>query len=332
MAEAGSGEVSRQEFSVAYDGKGRGDDHTIDVNTLAPALLAFGRLLKEGNLAFNGKKATAKVLVVSDFEHKCFNINFDLVLSYYEQIKSLLGTDTVKTAKEVLEWIGLLGLGAGGQMSYLKYLEWKSGRDVIEERSEVDPAGSIKVTIKGDNNTVHVHPVVLSLSKNPKALRATKDAFLPLGKDGFDQVRITDDGESIQIEPEEIDRIVASCNEGIESSKEELEPEVEITPAWLSVYSPVYDVTADKWRFRLGRDVIYADISATKIAEEAMERGGALSDDAYQVSLEVTTPFDPQGKPKAPVYKIVDVLRFVPGSPAVQQSLFQPKSGDADDL
>ena len=62
MAEPEGAQVSRQSFSVAYDGKARADDHTIDVNTLAPALLAFGRLLKEGNLAFNGKKATAKVL------------------------------------------------------------------------------------------------------------------------------------------------------------------------------------------------------------------------------------------------------------------------------
>ena len=69
--------MSRHGFSVAYDGKDA--EHSIDVESLAPALLAFGKLIREANVEFNGKRATAKVVVVSDFEHKCFNINFDVM-------------------------------------------------------------------------------------------------------------------------------------------------------------------------------------------------------------------------------------------------------------
>lgn len=321
--------MSRQEFSVAYDGPARTDDHSIDVQTLAPALMAFGRLLRESNVEFNGRKATAKILVVSDFEHKCFNINFELVVGLIEKAKSLLGTESVKTAKEVLEWVGLLGLGAGGRISYLRYLQWKKGREVTEEKSDVEQAGIVKVTITGDSNSVHVHRNVLNLSKNPKALRATREAFLPLGNDGFETMRVSGKDEHISDEftPESVDAIVASCNAGIEETKEEPEPDVDVTSAWLSVYSPVYDLKAESWRFRLGRDVIYADISETKIAEEAMARGGALSDDSYQVTLEITTPYDNQGKPKSSTYKILSVIRFITASPAVQQSLFDPDTG-----
>lgn len=324
--------MSRQEFSVAYAGEARVDDHSIDVQALAPALLAFGRLLREGNSTFNGKKATAKVLVVSDFEHKCFNINFELVVSFFEQAKSLLGLDVIKTAKEVLEWLGLLGVGAGGHVSYLKYLEWKKGRDVVEEKSDLDEAGIVKVTIKGDNNSVHVHNDVLKLSKNPKALRATKDAFLPLGQDGFETMRVSGKDAVMfdEFTPKAVDHIVASCNTGIDEAKEEPEPDVEVTSAWLSVYSPVYDTKAENWRFRLGRDIVYADITATRIAEEALTRGGALSEDSYNVRLEVTTPFDTQGKPKSPTYKILDVLRFAPATPSVQTSLFDVDSSSTN--
>ena len=101
--------MSRKEFSVAYDGPEKADDHTIDVDVLAPALLAFGRLIREANREVNGKAATAQVLVVSDFEHKCFNVNFDVVLSFYEQVRQLLGHQEVKDAKDILEWIGLIG-------------------------------------------------------------------------------------------------------------------------------------------------------------------------------------------------------------------------------
>lgn len=316
--------MSRQEFSVAYDGSARLDDHSIDVRTLAPALMAFGKLLREANFEFNGKKATTKVLVVSDFEHKCFNINFELVLGWYEQIKNLLGLDEAKTAKEVLEWVGLVKPAiagasvAAGRMTYLQFLKWRKGREVVEEQTDSTPAGFISISIKGDGNKVEISPEILRLAKNPKALKATQDAFLPLGHEGFDTMRVSG-GEISPAEtfkPNDVEDIIASCAKGIEESREVFDPEVEETPAWLSVYSPVYDENADKWRFRLGRETIYADISETTIAHDAMLRGGSFSDDAYQVVLEVTTPYDANGKPKDPSYKIKKVVRFVPASPS----------------
>src|ERR1700680_1335319 len=126
MAETGRSDVSRHEFSIAYDGEAlvAPGDHSIDVQILAPALLAFGKLIREANAEFNGKTSTAKVFVVSDFEHKCFNINFEVVVNLYEQIRTLLGIEQIKTAKEVLEWLGLLGIptSLGGALSYLGYL------------------------------------------------------------------------------------------------------------------------------------------------------------------------------------------------------------------
>lgn len=298
--------------------------------------MAFGRLLREGNAEFNGKKATAKVLVVSDFEHKCFNINFELIVGLVDQIKNLLGADGVKTAKEILEWLGLLGIGVGaskgGHMTYLRYLEWRRGREVVEEKTESDKTGMVRVTIVGDGNSVNVHPSILNLSRNPKALRATRETFLPLGGNGFDTMRVAGQADVVPDEftADKIDNIVASCNAGIEDSEELPDPEVEETSAWLSVYSPVYDLKADSWRFRLGREIIYADISGTNIAAEAMKRGGALSEDSYLVRLEITTNFDEQGAPGTPSYRILDVSKFVPGRPAVQQSLIDPRNISGD--
>jgi hypothetical protein len=60
MAELEEPAMSRQEFSVAYLGDHRHDDHSIDVQVLAPALLAFGRLLREANNEFNGKTVRPK--------------------------------------------------------------------------------------------------------------------------------------------------------------------------------------------------------------------------------------------------------------------------------
>lgn len=326
MESARTREVSRHEFSIAYDGEAlaSGEQHSIDVQTLAPALLAFGKLIREANTEFNAKGATAKVLVVSDFEHRCFNINFEVVVSLYEQLKTLLGIESVKTAKEILEWLGLLGIptGVGGVLSYFGYLRWKNGRKVIEAKplTDKDHAGTVEGRVEGDSNSVHVHNHVYNLSQNPRALRATRDTFLPLGQDGFDNVKVRQQGELVEeIDWRKVDAIVKSCNLGIEESKE-TEPEVEITPAWLSVYSPVFDSDAPRWRFRLGKEVIYADISETDIAQKAIERGGVLVEDAYQVKLEITTKVDTQGIRQEPEYKVLEVVRFVPGAPPPRQT------------
>jgi hypothetical protein len=82
LPEGGIRDVSKHEFSIAYDGEApaAGGDHSIDVQTLAPALLAFGKLIREANTEFNGERSTAKVRVVSDFEHRCFSINFEVAV------------------------------------------------------------------------------------------------------------------------------------------------------------------------------------------------------------------------------------------------------------
>jgi hypothetical protein len=320
-------DMSRHEFSVAYDGLEPVENHSIDVENLAPALLAFGKLIREANIEFNGKKSTSKVLVVSDFEAKCFHVNFEVIVSALQQIRSLLDSSEVSTAKTILEWLGLLGItGGGGTMTYLAYLKWKRGRRAEARHiTDSDHTGTVEVRVEGEHNSVTVHNHVWNLSENPRALRATRDAFLPLGQDGFEILRLKEGDTTLsEIDAADVENIVASCNVGIEQAKE-TEPEIEETSAWLSVYSPVFDANAQNWRFRLGTEVIYADITQTTIAADALARGGSMTDDAYQVRLEITTEIDAKGNKKPPQYKIIQVIRFVQAVPSTQTSLFPDK-------
>ncbi|WP_156967926.1 hypothetical protein [Methylosinus sp. PW1] len=321
--------MSRQTFSIAYSGIDRSDDHSIDVEALAPALLAFGKLIRESNSEINGKNATAKVLVVSDFEHKCFNINFEVVLGYLEQIKTLLGDDPIATAKKILEMIGILkpetgAVAATAGVSYITYLTLKKGRKVAKtEVLDQTRSGLVKVHIEGDNNNpITVHNAVYNLSVNPRALKATRDAFTPIGQDGFDRVEFRDGGQLIDgITPDQTQAILASCLSGLNEAADN-PPDVQTIPAWLSVYGPVFDAKAEKWRFRFGADTIYADITETGIAQSAIERGGSMVNDAYHVMLEIATPKDAMGRTGKQSYKIVDLIKFVPSDPKAQGSLF----------
>lgn len=330
MAEdAESSAVSRQMFSVAYAGSTIADVHSIDVEALAPALLAFGKLIRTANSEFNGDRATAKVLVASDFEHKCFNINFESIVSIIDTLKTLVGiVDSTKSAKEILEWIGILSAPGAAATSYLGYLKWRRGRKIVEktELADRDDAGLVRVTVDGvdgDNNTIIVNNHIYNMGQNAKALKATRDAFIPIGQDGFERVEFKEGEEVLEVlEPDETQAILASCNQGIEESDNN-EPQVDIVNAWLSSYGPVLDQKADKWRFRLGTDAIYADITATQIAQNALDRGGVMVNDSYFVQLEITTPSGRRGKPGKPTYKILKVNQFVPGNlNASQGNLF----------
>jgi hypothetical protein len=322
--------VTKQSFAIAYSGKDRPDDHSIDVEALAPALLAFGRLIREANAEFNGNRSQSKVLVSSDFEDRCFHIDFDVFVTCYEYLRTLLATESVKTAKEILEWIGLLKeneltVSMLGSLTFLRFLGLKGPRKIetATEIADSDGKSLVQIKITGDNNTVNVSPNVLNLSRNTKALKATRDVFAPIGQDGFDTVEVLDKRRVIDtFTPEQTQAIIAACNSGIEESAQK-EPGVEITTAWLNIYSPVFDASATKWRFRFGRDREYMDISETNIAEDALARGGAMVNDSYQVKLEITTPVDREGNPGRPSYKILEVIKFIPGSSESQGSLFE---------
>lgn len=294
--------MSRKEFSVAYNGGRGAGEHSIDVEDLAPALLAFGRLIREANTESNGKKAKSKLLVVSDFEQKCFNINFEVILSYYEQIIDLISVSDVKSAKEILEWLDLLKVGSGVGMSlgFLGFLKWRKGRKIESQTEIIDQNGdgTVRVKVVGDNNTVVVTPDAARLAQNPRALAAVRDALGPVNGSDFDRLEFRD-GDSIagEISADDATDIITSCNTGLEEVNN-LEPDVEEATAWLTVYSPVYDETADKWRFWLGREVVYVDISETDIATKSLERGGAPADDTYQVRLEIVVGKTPDGNNK----------------------------------
>jgi len=302
--------MSRRAFEIAYAGPNP-DDHSMDVQELAPALMAIGQLIREANAVLNGKKATVKVLVVSDFEHKCFNINFELIQTILEQIRTLLAHEDVKTAKEILEVLGLLG---GGGYSLWWLLRHLKGRKVVERKEITDATGEGQVIlrIEGDANVVTINQSVAKLYDEPKVREAVKLALAPLESKEIDRVQFRDAGKVVS-ETTDVDAadIVASCEAAKAETDEEVEEET-VTPdvvTWLKVYSPVFDEKAEKWRFIYNGHHIYADITETNIFKEAIARGGVMIDDAFKVRMTITETLTNDGKTSTS-YKITEVLEF----------------------
>jgi hypothetical protein len=326
MPDGGSGDTSRQGFQVAYHGD-RLDDHSLDVEALAPALLGFGRLVRESNSLLNGDKVRVKILVTSDFEHKCFHINFEVVQTAIEKVKTFLQDDHVKTVKQLLQTIGVIR--SSGVGSLLDYLKWK--RNKPAEKIEVVPTltptspGLITIQIIGDSNTITITPEVLKLAENPRVLEAVKETLAPVEMKEATRIEFRDNNQPVASidfnEARDIVREIDYVPEVLEAVEDQATPDTVV--ATLHVYSPVFDEKAKRWRFVYKRNKhIYADISETSIASDAIKRGGSFVNDRYRVRMEVTPPDIDDGEPH---YKIIAVLEFTPAPQQGNLALPKPR-------
>jgi len=304
MADGEGGDMSRQLFQVAYYGDT--DTHSMDVQELAPALLALGRLVREANAELNGKRATVKVLVQSDFEHKCFQVNLEVVQSILDMIAHFLTSEEVKSARQILIDLGIIG--GGGGLGLFGFLKLRKARAITEVRDS-DRQGIVIVQF-GDGNNATVSRDAVELSKSPKIRAAVEGVLAPLGTNGMKRISFRE-GEVELESADESDAkdILASFDVSPTVSEIEEESEPDTVTAWLRVYSPVYDEKADKWRFWYGEHPIYADITETSIARDAIARGGALINDLYRVKLQITQHLTKGGAIR-PEFKILQVIDF----------------------
>jgi hypothetical protein len=304
--------VNRQTFQVAYDSAVpnvpvTAATHEMDVQSLGPALMSFGRLIREANTVINGKKSTVKVLVQSDFEHKCFNITFDVVQNVLHQIATFITGDDVKNAKEILEDLGII-LGTPG-LGLLGYLKWKNKREVSEVRDS-DTRGIVVVQL-GDGNIATVNRNAISLSKNVKIRNAVEGTLKPIGVDGIDTIDFRDGTGHVVYGKEDATTIVTSFDIPEEAKVLEDADEGDVVVAYLRVHELAFDDKAGRGRFLYEGRPITVDISATNIAAQAVRRRLVALNDLYKVRMSVTPRTTPGGKEHFD-YKILEVIEFTP--------------------
>jgi hypothetical protein len=302
-------EQNRKRFQVAYVGD---DDskHSMDVEALAPALLAFGKLIRAANAELNQKRATMKVLVDSEFEHKCFLINFETLQTILDTAKDFLNDEGVKHAADVLQKVGVTaGTAAAGLFGYLK---WRNGRKVESAIEVKDSPGTVIIKVEGTGHTIQLPKDVFRLSQNPEVLEAVEGTLAPINEQKEARaIEFRQDGKPVSTySRDDVEAIIASCEDSgaIELPDVAEEPTKTVT-AVLYAHGPVFDVKAPNWRFMYKRKPIYADIKETAIAKDAVKRGGSFMNDRYKVKMDITPADTEDGTPH---YKIIQVLEFTP--------------------
>lgn len=172
-------------LDVVFDGPALSDG-SMNVQQLAPAMLAIGELFGTANQVLNGDSTTIHTNVRAHSEGS-FEIGF-LVVQNIETANILasgLG-DAFSTASDITTLI----LGASGLFGLIK---WLKGR--IPHISQVD---STKHDFSVDNETRSVSVDISNLYSNPRVRIRAESTVSPLKTNGIDRVSFRENGETIQ--------------------------------------------------------------------------------------------------------------------------------------
>jgi len=312
----------RAKAVIRYDGPAL-SEHEMDVHELAPALLALGDLCKVANQIYNGDSATVRVLVKADIEQKCFQLQIELFQSLYESLTTILDGETVKDAKDILEWLGILSGGTiivgGGLLGLYKTIfgERKHDGTSIQITAE---AGSIIYNL-GDGAKIEVPPEVHVLFRDPRMLGATKRMLAPLEKDGYERLEFEADGRVTQcFSREEARRIVETSEDAVVfQDGEYLTSKIKTV---IRVRKAIFEGNA-QWGFMYKRS-IEAKMADTEWLSDYQAGLVMLPPrSSLLVDLEERVPVTPDGVETGPaIYTVTKVHGVVP--PPDQMKLFKP--------
>jgi hypothetical protein len=187
--------MSQETIQLAYDGEALRAG-SMDVRDLAPALLSLGQLCERANDILNDGRAEINVRVRSDFKTGSFELSIDVTQTVLEIAKTIFAhKDHVSSAKDILELLGLLGIGKG----LLSLIKWLKGRKATKTTALEN--GNIRIEII--DNSVHQHfdvrPEVIQLYNDEEIKKAIQGVIKPLERGDIDTFEVREGKETVEI-------------------------------------------------------------------------------------------------------------------------------------
>jgi hypothetical protein len=281
--------------------------------------MAIGELCSEANNILNGNRAKIKVLVNADVKANCVTVDLQVQQTLWQIASSLIANPDVASAKEILEWLGLIcGTVSGGALvtigsvkamkGLIEFLRWKQERkEKSAELKKTENGNFYYVTVIGNNYNVSVVPEqTYQLSKSIKTVEAIKTLVSPVKEEnGINDASFIHEKKKVTIDQEaalELGRSFADTDE--------IPPQY--FTAHITTHGPILDSKSKHWKFKLNNRVQDIDISETKIAEDAVARGLVNIGDTYTVKIEMKQHQTKKGDYTADL-KIKEVIGFKPG-------------------
>ncbi|MCA3738054.1 MAG: hypothetical protein IM673_08365 [Phenylobacterium sp.] len=302
--------------TIRYDGPALAG-HEMDVQDLAPALLALADIVQTANRNFNGSAASMKVLVNADVEQRCFQIDISLVQSILDQAKGFFADDHVKTAEDIAKAIGLV---VGGGVGLFKFVKWLSANREAGTRLEVRTEGGITVVINGDGNSINVPTDTYRLASDPVIVDKIKKVVRPLRRAGYETLSFVE-GEHIvdTVDKEDARAITDAPNNLAEATNEDI---VEIRGP-IRIKTPQYEGSA-KWTVMSGGRAIDVVMPPEWVQRFQSNEVQAPPGTVLEVVIEQRITVDPKGNPVgAPAFTVTSISGLtLPHPLAPQGDLF----------
>ena len=311
------------ETIIRYDGPAL-VGHEMDVQALAPALLALASLIQDANREFNGDKAAVKVVVNADLRQQCFQIKIKFVQDFLQMARTFLDGD-MADIKTICEWIGI-GSGAG----------WTLFKIIVAIANK--RAASVAFSTEtGDDSTVlninelHIHgdvpEPVKRLLQNSSIVENAQAVFRPVVQPGYETLGF--------YEP--------AGREIFSASKEDAEAVLALPPAEFpadpgaaegdAVHTPIIGRAGIKtqrnegkaqWELKWAGKPVWASIADTEWLSAF--QGGQIPlpvGSWLDITMEMTT--SRSNPDAAPSYKVLKVHGVILGVPGGQEGFFDDK-------
>lgn len=247
-------DMSKVTFHVLYDGPALASNE-MDVRDLAPALLALGAVLEEANSTLNDSRAKIAVKVRASFKTGCFGIELDVLQSFSQQLQVLFSSEHIASAKQILEWIGLIAGGVGSVTTVtnglLGLLKWLRGRKI--NRVVLLDNGLVRVELNEEH--IEIERQIIDLYRQFRLRKALEGVLKPLEKDGIDEFAVTN--------KEQTERFVAiSKADAVYFASPDAEVEI-LSEEEVEMNLQLVNIAFredNKWRFSDGSTAFYAQV------------------------------------------------------------------------
>ena len=282
---------------VAYTGEAV-NDGTMDINELAPALLALSNLVSEANQTLNNDGSRIVVRVSSHFERGSFELVLNLVRTLSQQIKSFF-SESGHSLEQILSDLGLASTLSG--INLLEMIRQLKGK----QPQRIERIDEEKALVIFEEKKLEVSIGVLKLFKSEKVRQHIESAVHPLKNEGVDGLEFRD-AQNKDV-TEKIIKEEAEYFSGFEQGKE-LKEEVSRQKLMLRILSVNFE-RGLKWRFDDGESKFYATVNDENFLDE-VESGKIFfnCDDVIIAEIETIQQIA-DGKIKKTLKKITKVFQ-----------------------
>jgi hypothetical protein len=240
-----------EHFRITYDGTALASSE-MDVNDLAPALLAIGNLLTAATEALSSDKMKAQVNVRGTFKTGCFGIDFSLATDWVAKIQDLLSGNGATAIANAMAILAALGWGADKTKPGLfAVLKWLKGRKILNVVQHETCA-----VLHVDNDSIEIEIAVLTLLRDIQVRECCEKVLQPLKTPGITVFSVGDDSVFFE---------TITSNDVDSFKKPESEDELlidDIRKMAFSIVSLAFKED-NKWRLHDGASTIHAAIEDT---------------------------------------------------------------------